>query len=479
MKLTLVSIHATHSMKIFKNFKLILDKDGSELPHDDTEIEITENVDAANAKETLELLAAAPKEGEIKEIQVDLPEQTCLECNTVRVCKYTLIDDNTTKFLCEIDCVTAFRAKTTERQYTLSVKKVSILQIADSEQNCIQCDITKPCKYRLRTSDKGYEYLCGDECITLYIGKNVEKYVVKKKRYTIEEISETKESKKCVQCGDNKCCQFRFQQDDEEIFICNENCVNLMMKEQPDRFRLKRRSVRVRDLPKRAGIGSATINTTEAVVEQPKIIARTEIEAESARLDRDASFMRRCAQCFATVVPNDRSLLWETLDFCNETCLGLYQNIIGAACTTCQNAVSMQSLGKYCVRFGYEIRQFCQSSCLDEFKKGLKVCSYCQKDISKGPDGFLASIGGQFKDFCSQNCMKKYDDMCNPKKKANQGTCSVCNNLDQVRVEVLIDGRDHGFCSNPCFSAFKFVNNIFPGESFLLVVSNFKLWVCT
>ncbi len=466
-----VSVSVFFSFKHEKilNFFLCfsVDKDGTDVPQDDTETEATENVDAANTNENLELLAAAPKEGEIKEIQGDLSEQTCLECSTVRDCKYTLIDDDTTKFLCEIDCVTAFRAKT-ERQYTLSVKKVSIVQIADTEQKCTRCDSIKPCKYRLRyTSDKAYEYICSDECVTTFIGGNVEKFIVKRKRYTIEEINETKEEKKCVQCVDNKCCQFRFQQDEDAIFICNENCVNLMMKEQPDRFRLKRRSVRVRDLPKRAGIGSATINASESVPDQPKIVARSELEAETARLDREASFMRRCAQCFATVVPNDRSLVWETLDFCNESCLSQYQNVIGAACTTCQNAVSMTSLGKYCVRFGYEIRQFCQSSCLDEFKKGLKVCSYCQKDISKGPDGFLASIGGQFKDFCSQLCMKKYDDMCNPKKKANQGTCSVCNNMDQVRVEVLVDGRDHGFCSNPCFSAFKFVNNILTGEPFL------------
>jgi predicted amidophosphoribosyltransferase len=57
------------------------------------------------------------------------------------------------------------------------------------------------------------------------------------------------------------------------------------------------------------------------------------------------------------------------------------------------------SLGKYCVRFGYDIKQFCCSTCLEEFKKGLKVCSYCQKDISSGVEGFLAPVGdkGQFK----------------------------------------------------------------------------------
>lgn len=76
-----------------------------------------------------------------------------------------------------------------------------------------------------------------------------------------------------------------------------------------------------------------------------------------------------------------------------------YQNTIGSHCANCKEEVLMSSLGKYCVRFGHDIRQFCCSNCLEEFKKGLKVCSYCQKDISGGQEGFLAPVGdkGQFK----------------------------------------------------------------------------------
>ena len=33
-------------------------------------------------------------------------------------------------------------------------------------------------------------------------------------------------------------------------------------------------------------------------------------------------------------------------------------------------------------RFGSDIKQFCSNMCLEDYKKGLKVCSYCQKDIS-------------------------------------------------------------------------------------------------
>ena len=78
-----------------------------------------------------------------------------------------------------------------------------------------------------------------------------------------------------------------------------------------------------------------------------------------------------------------------------------------ANCSTCNKTVQDSQLGKYCVRFGANIKQFCSNVCLDEYKKGLKVCCYCQKDISGG-DGFLAPIGdkGQFKDFCAQECIQ-------------------------------------------------------------------------
>lgn len=405
----------------------------------------------------------APKEGEIKEIQGDLPTHVCIQCNEEHTCKFTLLQKSEQKFICEMTCVNAFKEKNEADMYAVIMKKISITQVADSEQTCIECESKKLCKYRIKNTEK-CDYLCDDTCLAKYTGQNVEKYIIKKKRYTIEEINETSDKFKCIQCTEEKNCRFLFKQEDETLYVCHENCLNLLMKEQPDRFRIKRRSVRVRDLPKRAGIGSATITEPDPVLESSKMLARTEAEAEAARSDREASFIRRCAQCFSIVTLDDRSLHWETFDFCNETCLGQYQHVIGAACTTCQNAVTLTSLGKYCVRFGYEIRQFCRSACLDEFKKGLKVCSYCQKDISKDSNGFLASIAGQFKDFCTQNCMKKYDEMCNTKKKISAGICSVCNNVDQIRVEILVDGVDHLFCSNPCFSAFIFVNNIVSGK---------------
>lgn len=153
------------------------------------------------------------------------------------------------------------------------------------------------------------------------------------------------------------------------------------------------------------------------------------------------------------------------MDFCNEDCLGKYQTALGAFCANCKSSVASSSMGKYCVRFGYEIRQFCSSTCLEEYKKGLKFCSYCQKDISAGT-GFLAPVGdqGQFKDFCEQSCMEKYERMgSNDDPPDVIEECAVCSNSKPVRVEVDLDNKTQKLCSEPCFAAFKFVNNIKEG----------------
>ena len=97
-------------------------------------------------------------------------------------------------------------------------------------------------------------------------------------------------------------------------------------------------------------------------------------------------------------------------------------------------------LGKYCVRFGSNIKQFCSNKCLEDHKKGLKVCCYCQKDISAG-DGFLAPIGnkGQFKDFCAQVCLKKYENkqFGKPIEKEVMN-CAVCSNEKTVEAELIL-----------------------------------------
>jgi len=168
-----------------------------------------------------------------------------------------------------------------------------------------------------------------------------------------------------------------------------------------------------------------------------------------------------CSHCARGLNNIYQSIVWETMQFCDENCLGQYQSGM-SHCSSCKKDVQATSLGKYCVRFGSDIKQFCSNVCLEDYKKGLKVCSYCQKDISGG-EGFLAPIGdkGQFKDFCEQSCLQKYEHMHLGKKPEDEVLpCSVCKETKVVVQEILREKEMVKLCSDPCFSAFKFVNSV-------------------
>lgn len=70
----------------------------------------------------------------------------------------------------------------------------------------------------------------------------------------------------------------------------------------------------------------------------------------------------------------------------------------------------------------------------------MRLCAFCQKDLSSASDSFSAPVGsdGAFKDFCSQGCMKKYEDLLNSDveiirveqgKARPSNKCSVCQKV--------------------------------------------------
>ncbi|XP_014276449.1 zinc finger MYM-type protein 3 [Halyomorpha halys] len=196
---------------------------------------------------------------------------------------------------------------------------------------------------------------------------------------------------------------------------------------------------------------------------QSNTLRRTSIQPDSTEEDI-ISETRICVQCNGdvSVLPEEKILSWETMEFCNEDCLGKYQSKMWTCCTGCSKEVPTSSMGKYCVRFGHEIKQFCCSSCLEDFKKGIKACSYCQKDLSVGDEGFLAPIAdkNQFRDFCSQNCLDEYDCMSRnlPAGGLKVEACGVCDKTQLVQVQVITATSTVNLCSEVCFKAFKFVN---------------------
>ncbi|XP_055902230.1 zinc finger MYM-type protein 4 [Eupeodes corollae] len=347
-----------------------------------------------------------------------------------------------------------------------TVQKIIIFLAVSVEKSCAHCKEDKICGYRYKDAESGAtQYLCKTGCIDTLLTTHPGRYFIRRKKFLVEEAPETEntDEHECLVCKKSLVKnKYFFKQEDETFYICTEDCYKTLSSEEPEKFNLKRDSIRVRN------IGHTTISAKGSSSSDSRIVARSAQEAEAAKVERTKSFLRVCTDCKSEIQvrPNGKNLMWQTMDFCDETCLGKYQRRIGSNCQTCNGEVPHQSLGKYCVRFGFEVRQFCCAACLNNFKKGLKTCSCCQKDISGSGEGFLAPVGDkeQFKDFCSQACMRRYDSMVNAKKKQRTDRCGVCNFEKLMRVEITIDGNEHNFCSNPCFSAFKFVSNIVPDQ---------------
>ncbi len=184
-----------------------------------------------------------------------------------------------------------------------------------------------------------------------------------------------------------------------------------------------------------------------------------------------------CNHCKKPNLAPHANVVWETMQFCDERCLELHQRD-WRRCSTCGKEVLTASMGKYCVRFGSNIRQFCSNPCLEDHKKGLKACCYCQRDIPGG-EGFLAPIGGdgrgQFKDFCNQSCLRRYQVVYQgaPEEDKEMTECAVCGQLLPAAVELVCRSgapsasKAHGFfppvvklCGPPCAASYKFANRM-------------------
>lgn len=343
-------------------------------------------------------------------------------------------------------------------------KTVPICYVLDSQKFCKSCNATKICTFRMKEGDE-LTYFCNETCANKFIGEQTSKYLIKRSTYFASgEVSS--KAVECYQCSEEEVSKYAVQQEDEKLYLCSEDCLQSLLSEQADRVKQKP-TVRVREMPMNAPEAEPADAAAPAAPVDPeanRFIARSEEEAEQAKSEREQTFVRRCFQCCELIHINNRTVYWQGMDFCNEQCLGYYQNMNGANCSTCQQAVPVPSMGKYCVRFGFNIQQFCRSDCLDQFKRGLKCCTYCQNDITPADDSVVAPVGekGQYKDFCSPICRKKYDEVITPmhKRRFPIALCTVCNTSKPARIQVSIEGREMNFCKNPCFTAFKFVNNV-------------------
>lgn len=217
---------------------------------------------------------------------------------------------------------------------------------------------------------------------------------------------------------------------------------------------------------------SGTANSSNSTPKQ----ARTESKKAPTNNSSQEQF-KTCSVCQLMNIKTSKPFLnWQGMDFCGEDCLGKFQGSLNAACTNCASMVAASAKGKFCLRYGNIVKQFCCNNCYIEFKRRQKLCECCQKDISKSVDAFVAPVGkeGTFKDFCSQSCLQKYEDKTNcdveivgveraQKSKTlpkGEFPCSVCKKHSTVKHEILLDGKTHQLCSDPCLSAFQYANKL-------------------
>ncbi|KAF5272148.1 hypothetical protein FQA39_LY01230 [Lamprigera yunnana] len=311
-----------------------------------------------------------------------------------------------------------------------------VISQAEKDAAASMVPLRDPIDLEMLFNDPSSESLPGDSLTEKKNTANPENYVVS--LCTGENVNS------CLQCYLPRKSKYSVLHNKLTTFICDDGCLNNLKHRFGDKIVMAEGDLRVKKLT--SGINQDNMSA-------------------------QVKFCRKCSECKKKLTAaNEITLSWETMEFCTELCLSKYQEKIASNCSNCQIVVRNNCLGKYCVRFGYDIRQFCSSICLEEFKKGLKVCSYCQKDMSSGGgDGFLAPVGdkGQFKDFCSKLCMEKYDIMSNKSKRLARkvgAKCSVCSKEKLITIEFELANKMNLFCGEPCFVAFKFVNNITPAK---------------
>ncbi|BFZ09918.1 hypothetical protein BsWGS_12957 [Bradybaena similaris] len=166
---------------------------------------------------------------------------------------------------------------------------------------------------------------------------------------------------------------------------------------------------------------------------------------------------------------------WKGLDFCGESCLGKFQANLNASCSFCHSYIPTETRTNFCLKIGNNMRPFCKNRCYLEFTKKLRLCSFCQRDVTSEPGAFTAIVGAdkKFREFCSQACVKSMESLVNnvevlslEKGHLKQETiiCSVCRKQAPIKYTVRLQNQLNKLCSELCLSAFQYTNKISMGR---------------
>ncbi|XP_076051986.1 zinc finger protein without children [Oratosquilla oratoria] len=149
---------------------------------------------------------------------------------------------------------------------------------------------------------------------------------------------------------------------------------------------------------------------------------------------------------------------WETREFCSKKCLVSHLQEVASKCHRCNGSVRTMYIGKYCVRFGSDIHQFCSNVCLEQFKSTIEVCNYCQKNLKGVSD--ITTIDE--KKYCGAKCARRAHRTDIGQRNYNErDKCTVCSKENTCsRYELINNSEVHRLCSDPCLNAYKYANKL-------------------
>lgn len=68
---------------------------------------------------------------------------------------------------------------------------------------------------------------------------------------------------------------------------------------------------------------ASSAETASTATEPPQLPPLAPVKRPPIRrIDDNGEFIRACSECGMTILGEERNLSWETMDFCNEICLG-------------------------------------------------------------------------------------------------------------------------------------------------------------
>lgn len=241
--------------------------------------------------------------------------------------------------------------------------------------------------------------------------------------YIVTKTSE-KSIQTCMECGTESIPIYKCSFGSNTLYICAENCLKVLKEKRAEK-------VIVRDLRVKI-FASEGLRSSLPLIDTP----------EEPKTDDETP---KCCECSIPLSVGNVS--WNTYNFCNETCLSIFQKAIGTKCVECKSPIQESTLGRYSVRFGRDIKQFCKNSCLLEHKKSQKFCPLCQGAMT---------VGREYKSYCTKRCFEISTGI----KEKVRGACSVCLKERDLEVQYADIDKTLSFCSDPCFVAYKFVNKI-------------------